>query len=86
MTATHAEVMRSLPPELEAARATDGAFIRGSDGAKRWELELAPERRRQLGGLELPVTDLVIRLTGYSSTERDRFLERLEQCCRRAGG
>jgi hypothetical protein len=86
MTATHAEVLRSLPPELDAARAFDGSRIRGEQGALRWELELSPEGTRRIGTLSLPLTELTIRLQGHTPEEGAHFIERLEQCCRRGGG
>ena len=86
MTATHAEIVRSLPPELAASAERHGDSIRGRDGDRRWALDLEPEAYRRLGLLELPVTEVTVRLAGYSEDERARFLERLEQCYRRAGG
>jgi hypothetical protein len=86
MTATHAELLRSLPSELAASAERHGGSIRGRDGDRHWALELQPEARRRIGLLDLPVTEVTIRLAGYSDEERVRFLERLEQCYRRAGG
>ena len=86
MTATHAEILRSLPPELDAARRREGNRIRGADGPREWELELAPEGTRRIATLSLPLTELTIRLRGFSLEESAMFLERLEQCCRRGGG
>ena len=86
MTATHAEVLRSLPPELDAARGLEGDRVRGRDGSREWELQLSPEGKHRVGTLSLPMTEVVIRLRGYTGEECARFLERLEQCCRRGGG
>ena len=78
MTATHAEVLRSLPPELGA--------LRGGEEGRAWELELGPEGTQRIGTLSLPMTELVIRLRGYSPEEGAAFIERLERYCRRGGG
>ncbi len=86
MTATPAEVLRTLPPELGAGRIAEGRIVRGASGTRRWELELVPAPRLRLGMLDLEVTELVIRLRGHSDEERARFLARLEECCRRGGG
>ena len=86
MTATHAEILRALPPELSTDGVVEGAYVRGACEERRWELELAPAPRLRIGLLDLAVTELVIRLWGYSDEERARFLERLEQFCRRGGG
>ena len=86
MTATHAEVLRSLPPEITDTGVIDGAGLRGSCGRHRWELQLAPAPRLRVGSLDLAATELVIRLWGYSEAERARFIERLEQFMRRGGG
>lgn len=85
MTATHAEIVRVLPPEL-AAGLVDGRFTRGSSPHGAWELELVPGAPLRIGPLELEVTELVIRLRGYSDEQRARFLARLEQYTRRGGG
>lgn len=83
MTASAAEVLRCLPPELGAA---DGMRLSGSDGPRRWSLELEPQPARRVGAIELPVTQLTIRLSGYGEDERARFMARLEACTRRGGG
>ncbi len=86
MKATHAEILRALPPEIVAASVIEGALVRGAHEHRRWELELSPGERLRIALLDLPVTELVIRLWGYSEQERARFLERLEQFTRRGGG
>lgn len=84
MTATPAEVLRSLPPELSAA--PDGGVLEGVDGPRRWRLEIAAAAPKRLGAMELPVTELLIRLSGYTEEQRARFMARLEACTRRGGG
>jgi hypothetical protein len=86
MTATHAEVLRVLPPELLAAAAVEGRYVRGGPESRRWELELLRAPALRIGLLHLEVTELVIRLWDHSEDERARFLQRLEQCTRRGGG
>lgn len=86
MTATQAEVLRVLPPELAAGAIIEGSCVRGSVEHRRWELELSQGPRLQIGLLDLAVTEVVIRLWDYSDEERSRFIERLEQCSRRGGG
>jgi hypothetical protein len=86
MTATHAEVLRVLPPELVEGAAIDGRCLRGAIESRRWELELVQAPALRIGLLHLEVTELVIRLWDHSDDERARFLERLEQCTRRGGG
>ncbi len=86
MTATHAEVLRALPPELAAAPIVGDGCVRGAHAHRRWQLELLPAPALRLGALELEVTELVIRLQGYTDAECASFLARLEQCCRRGGG
>jgi hypothetical protein len=85
MTATHAEILRTLPPELASAGAREGRLA-GEQGNGRWELELVPAAPLCVGGLELEVTELVIRLRGFSEAEHRAFISRLEQYTRRGGG
>jgi hypothetical protein len=85
MTATRAEIVRVLPPEL-AAGLVDGRVTRGSSPHGAWELELIAAPPLRVGPLQLEVTELVIRLRGYSPEQRARFLARLEQYTRRGGG
>ena len=86
MTATRAEVLRALPPELAQSGAIDGPRMSGSFEARSWELHLSPGERLRIGLLDLEVTELVIRLRGYSDAEQLEFLERLAQFTRRGGG
>ena len=86
MTATRAEVARALPPELAAGSRIGDRVMRGSSPHGSWELELLPAAPLRIGLLELEVTELVIRLHGYSEPERLHFLARLEQYTRRGGG
>ena len=85
MTATRVEVLRCLPPEL-GGTASDGHFVRGKLEHRRWELELLEAPRLRIGPLDLEVTELVIRLWGYTEQERAHFVARLEQYTRRGGG
>jgi hypothetical protein len=86
MTATHAEVLRVLPPELLEDATVDGRYVRGAFDSRRWELVLLQAPALRIGLLHLEVTELVIRLWDHSDGECARFLERLEQCTRRGGG
>lgn len=86
MTATHAEVLRALPPELAESGVIEGTRVTGSSESRTWELHLSPGERLRIGLLNLEVTELVIRLRGYSDDEQLRFLERLAQFTRRGGG
>ena len=86
MTATHAEILRVLPPEIAEPARIDARLLRGASAHGSWELELIPAAPLRAGLLELEVTELVIRLRGYSEEERQRFLARLEQYTRRGGG
>ena len=86
MSATHAEILRTLPPELLEASQLEGGCVRGAAGDLAWELELVPMAPLRIGMLHLAVTELVIRLHGYSDDERTRFIVRLEQYTRRGGG
>jgi hypothetical protein len=86
MTATRAEVLRTLPPELVQSSLIEGSRVSGSREARAWELHLMPGERLRIGLLDLEVTELVIRLRGYSDDEQLEFLERLAQFTRRGGG
>lgn len=86
MTATRAEIVRVLPPELAAGSRIDDGGIRGSSLHGSWELRFVAAAPLRIGLLELEVTELVIRLEGYSAQDRLRFLARLEQYTRRGGG
>ena len=86
MTATHAEVLRALPPELAQSGVVEGSRVSGSHESRAWELHLSPGERLRIGLLDLEVTELVIRLRGYSDDEQVEFLERLAQFTRRGGG
>ena len=86
MTATRAEIVRVLPPELAAGSRIDDRVLRGASAHGTWELELVAAAPLRAGLLELEVTELVIRLHGYSEEARRRFIARLEQYTRRGGG
>jgi len=85
MTATRAEILRTLPPELALAASQDGR-LRGAHGGGEWELELLRTSPMRVGGLVLEVTELVIRLRGLTQAEQENFIARLEQYTRRGGG
>jgi hypothetical protein len=84
MSATRAEIVRALPPELSLA-SPDGR-LRGAHGGGQWELELLRGSPLRVGGLVLEVTELVIRLRGLTQAEQEAFIARLEQYTRRGGG
>jgi len=56
-----------------------------TDG-QRWQITLSNARTRSLAGLNVPIADVEIEMTGYSASEVQRFLERFHLVFRRGGG
>lgn len=86
MGLSHGEFLRTLPEVLGTVPQPVDGVIAVASGGKRLTIRLAPETRRRLGALTLPVTRVELAFDGYTEEETARFLERFERAYHRAGG
>ena len=87
MGISHAEFFRILPAALPGFHLTlkDG-IVDANDGERRVEISLAPEGRRRIALLELPVTRVRLVLRGYGNEEAGAVVTRFDRAFQRGGG
>ncbi len=87
MTITHADFFRILPKALG-----NGHYIRHGNTVTfdqpdyQINIYLSDERRRNIAGLELPVTDIEIHIEGCELETAERVLKRFELSYQKGGG
>lgn len=87
MSISHAEFLRLLDRALEGFEyRIDGASISARQGERRVFIRLSEEHERRLAMLSLPVTEVEIELEGFSESEAQLCLQRIDQTYRRGGG
>lgn len=87
MTITHADFFRILPKALGSDQyQRDGNRISFIQPACSMTINVSPERRWQIAGLELPVTDVEIIIEGCSEEETISILKRFELSFQKGGG
>lgn len=87
MGLTHQDIFRLLESALGSRdfRREGMRVVLEGDG-KCLEITLSEESRRRAGSLELPVTKVRLRFTGYTPDEAQTALDRFDAVYRRAGG
>lgn len=99
MTITHAEFLRSLhplkqhyhietsddPPCIVVVDGT-GCDQSGCDRLPQVRIDLGPQASRQLGSLQLPMTEVKLTFQGFSRIELELFWTRFDLSFRRGGG
>ena len=83
----HAEFFRTLPKALGTADyEVSGNTVRMADGVRRLDITLAPEGRRTIALLSLPVTRVTLAFHGYSDADVAAALEHFDMHFHRGGG
>jgi len=87
MTLTHADFFRLLPTALKGIEYTvAGDAIRFRLGEMQATITLAPEARRTIGALELPLTKIRFVFDGAGKEAIREFFERFDLAYRKGGG
>ena len=89
MTITHAEFLRSLSP-LETRHSykldSHNSIIHITDGIRKVKIKLRPENVKQMGSLQIPVTEVEFTFTEFSPPELNEFWRLFDLSIRRGGG
>lgn len=84
---THAEFYRSLPAAIaHRAHTVEDDRVRIDDGTRTVTIELGPQRHRSIASLRLPYLEARFTFEGFSTPERQKFMERFERYFQRGGG
>lgn len=87
MTISNDEFLRQAPAALEGMPFTvNERHIVAEHGSKRLDITFSKEGERELGSLDLPVTWIDMKFTGYSDQEIDDFFVQWDQHFQRIGG
>lgn len=89
MSISHRDFQRLLPAAVPGYRLSgDGSQhrIQQPDSDRLLTIELSPERKRRLGALCLPVTDVHFRFTGFDQAGFETFIKRFDLAFQRGGG
>ncbi len=87
MTISHADFRRVLAGARLGGEIRDaGGAFEIVDGGRRLAITLSPERRRKLGLIDLPVTDVRLAFEGFSPAEMADTLARFDRAFQRGGG
>ncbi len=87
MGITQVDFLRTLPSVVNglALKMNNGeAFI--TDGHRKLVIRPSNSRKRMIGSLQLPVTDIDFLFLGYSEAEAEEFMARVDLYFRRGGG
>jgi hypothetical protein len=87
MGLTHQDFFRTLPKVLNERpfQITD-TTVTVREAEQCLMICLSPQRERRIAMLRLPVTDVTLHFTGYSTGEIDRFMDRFGRYYQRGGG
>ncbi len=87
MAVTHGDFFRTLPRALgTSAYRKIGAKVTHTDGDKRLEITLGPERTRRIAQLSVPVTDVTLEFSGYTDAEASAALKLFDRMFQKGGG
>lgn len=87
MGISHREFFNTLPRATGGRRyEIDDRAITIVDGDRRVEIDLAPESRRNIASMSLPVTRVEMRFVGYDAAQADAFVRQFDLHFRRGGG
>ncbi len=87
MSLTHVEFFRILP-SVTGSQSIDlkENEVRIVEGEREILIRLSQERERAIGALRLPVTDIELRLSGYTDVDAKTFIDRFDLHYRKGGG
>jgi len=84
---THAEFHRSLPPAIAHRPFTaEDTRVRIEDAGRSVIIDLGPQRYRCIASLRVPYVEATFEFSGFSSSERQAFMDRFERYFQRGGG
>jgi zona occludens toxin (predicted ATPase) len=84
---THAEFYMFLRPAIAPRTFTvENDRVHIEDGERTLDIELGAQRYRSIGSLQLPYVEARFTFSGFSETERERFMARFERYFQRGGG
>lgn len=84
---THAEFFRSLPAAIaHRAFTVDNDRVRIEQEGRSVIIELGPQCYRSIASLRLPYVEVRFRFVGFTTGERQDFMERFERYFQRGGG
>lgn len=87
MGISHREFFNTLPRAMDGrSYAVDGSRIKVVDGDRRVEIDLAPEARRIIASMSLPMTRVELRFFGYDAADAEAFVHHFDLHFRRGGG
>jgi hypothetical protein len=89
MSISHAEFFRSIEPlarDYPYAIEPSRRRIHFKGDHAHIEIRLSPERRKQLGSLELPETTVDFCFAAAKQRDIDSFMARFDRCFHRGGG
>jgi hypothetical protein len=87
MSITHAEFLRILPSAVGPQPVSrKNNAVRIAEGEREILIRLSQQRERAIGALRLPVTDIELRLSGYTEAEAKTFMARFDLHYRKGGG
>ena len=84
---THAEFHRSLPPAVDYHPFTvENDRVQIDYGERNVTIELGAQQQRSIASLRLPYVEVRFTFVGFSTPEREDFMERFERYFQRGGG
>ncbi len=87
MAVTHSDFFRTLPRALgTSAYRKIGAKVTHTEGDKRLEITLGPERTRRIAQLSVPATDVTLEFSGYTDAEAAAALKLFDRMFQKGGG
>lgn len=87
MGLTHDDFFRIIPRALGSGDfEKTGTGVVLTDGDKRLEISLGPERRRKIALMEIPACDVRLEFSAYSESEREASLDLFDRMFQKGGG
>lgn len=84
---THAEFHRSLPPAIAHHPFTfENGQVQIDYEERSVTIELGAQQQRSIASLRLPYVEVRFTFVGFSTPEREDFMERFERYFQRGGG
>lgn len=85
---THRELLNGMPAAVAPYTITEHAdrVWRIEDGERRVLLTLAPERRRPVANLRVPVTGVKLEFFNFNQTSFESFMQRYKKYLHKGGG
>ena len=87
MAVTHTDFFRSIVNAFDdGGYRREGNKVVAEDGARRFEISLGPEGKRQIALLAVPATPVTLTFNGYTDAEQAEAMERFDRAFQRGGG